>query len=190
MIIFTFKLNAMFDDDDYDITRHEKLPVYIKAQEISTLVRSLLKGAETEDLEVLEEEVEDQEFLQQLFKYNKESMISNALMIPAKIAGAESVNLYDIRMENAAVIRKAAREILTDASGLQLAGFKDIEYLDLLRIEMEGFRVLFAEWVKSFDPENYKIDRWGLFNPPGVNYDDPDDDDDDIPFDPDDFLDL
>jgi hypothetical protein len=53
---------------------------------------------------------------------------------------------------------------------------------------MEEFRILFAEWVATFDNENYSIDRWGLFNPPGVNYDDHDPDDD-IPFDPDDFLD-
>jgi hypothetical protein len=91
-------------------------------------------------------------------------------------------------MENATIIRKAARELITDARGLQMNGFKDIEYLDLLRIEMEEFRILFAEWVATFDNENYSIDRWGLFNPPGVNYDDHDPDDD-IPFDPDDFLD-
>ncbi len=62
-------------------------------------------------------------------------------------------------------------------------GFKDTEYLDLLRKEVEEFRILFAEWVKTFDPWDYIIDRWGLFNPPGVNYDDHDPEDD-IPFDP------
>lgn len=53
--------------------------------------------------------------------------------------------------------------------------------------EVELFRVEFAERVKTFDPWNYIIDRWGLFNPPGVNYDDHDPDDD-IPFNPEDFL--
>ena len=38
------------------------------------------------------------------------------------------------------------------------------------------------EWVKTFDEWNYIIDRWGLFNPPGVNYDDFDIDDE-LPFD-------
>jgi hypothetical protein len=192
MIIFTFKNRPMFDNNDegYPISNHEKLPIYRKAQEISTLVRTLLKGTETADLEVLEEDQEDQEFLAYLFENKKQDMISNVLMIPEKIAGASDGEFYDLRMENAAVIRKAAKELLNDASGLQLAGFKDIEYLDLLRTEVEEFRVLFAEWVKTFDQENYKIDRWGLFNPFGVNYDDPDDDNDDIPFSPDDFLDL
>lgn len=27
-------------------------------------------------------------------------------------------------------------------------GFKDVEYLDLLRNEIEAFRILFAEWIK------------------------------------------
>ncbi|SKB42472.1 hypothetical protein SAMN05660903_00652 [Salegentibacter salinarum] len=35
---------------------------------------------------------------------------------------------------------------------------------------------------KNFDKWNYIIDRWGLFNPPGIDYDDKDTDDD-IPFD-------
>jgi len=108
-------------------------------------------------------------------------MAENSLIIPAKISGAEAVDIYDLKMENAAVIRKAARELITDARGIQMNGFKDTEYLDLLRIEIEEFRVLFAEWVKTFDPWNYSIDRWGLFNPPGINYDDKDPDDD-IPF--------
>ena len=84
------------------------------------------------------------------------------------------------------MIRKAARELITDVRGIQMHGFKDVEYLDLLRREVEEFRVLFAEWVKTFDCWNYIIDRWGLFNPPGINYDDKDPDAD-IPFNPDNF---
>jgi len=51
---------------------------------------------------------------------------------------------------------------------------------------VDELRILFAEWVKTFDPWDYIIDRWGLFNPPGINYDDHDPDDD-IPFDPNNF---
>lgn len=36
-------------------------------------------------------------------------------------------------MENAALIRKVARELLTDLRGLELYGYDNIEYLDLLR---------------------------------------------------------
>ncbi len=89
-------------------------------------------------------------------------------------------------MENAAIIRRAARSLLTETYQLELNEYKVTEYIELLRTAVDDeFRVLFAEWVKSFDPSNNIIDRWGLFNPPGVNYVDHDPDDD-IPFDPDD----
>jgi hypothetical protein len=89
-------------------------------------------------------------------------------------------------MENAAIIRKAAREISTNCTGLKICGYKHTDYLELLRHEVEDFRILFAEWVKTFDQWNYIIDRWGLFNPPGIDYD-THDPDDDIPFNPNDL---
>ena len=46
---------------------------------------------------------------------------------------------------------------------------------------LDEYRLLFIEWVKAFDPWDYQIDRWGLFNPPGVGPFDHDPDDD-IPF--------
>ncbi|MAB47821.1 MAG: hypothetical protein CMC05_04235 [Flavobacteriaceae bacterium] len=161
----------------------EKLPLFHKAQDILTLVEHLVKAVEQTDIE-FEEEIQV-EMLQHHLEYLKK----NAMTIPAKIAGVASEDTpYDLRMENAAIIRKAARELITDARGLQMHGYKDEEYLDLLWNEVEEFRILFAEWVKSFDQWNYIIDRWGLFNPPGVNYDDQDPDDD-LPFNPEDFFD-
>lgn len=159
-----------------------KLPVFQKAMEIQKLVDHIVASVEKTDIDF------EQEIQAEMIKSNISYMRENSLIIPAKIAGASDEDmLYDIKMENAAIIRKAARELITDARGIEMHGFKDIEYLDLLRTEVEVFRVLFAEWVKTFDPWNYIIDRWGLFNPPGVNYDDKDPDDD-IPFNPDDFF--
>ncbi|MEO8933438.1 MAG: hypothetical protein ABI295_03955 [Xanthomarina sp.] len=155
----------------------EKLPVYVKAMEIRQLVDYIIEAVENTEIE-FELKIEAE-----MIKSNLDYLRSNSLIIPAKIAGAANqYMLYDIKMENAALIRKAARELITDARGIQIHGYKDIEYLDLLRKEVEEFRILFAEWVKSFDCWNYTIDRWGLFNPPGINYNDHDPDDD-IPFD-------
>jgi hypothetical protein len=179
----------MFDNPEEHNDHIKELPVYKKAEEIYRLVSSMLTGSDADELEESEYMKNiDSEMIEELFKTNKEFMMSNAMIIPAKIAGAEGGDRYDLRMENAAIIRKSARELLTDARGLQMNGFKDIEYLDLLRDEVDQFRVLFAEWVAGFDQDNYVIDRWGLFNPPGVNYDDHDPDDD-IPFDGDDYFD-
>lgn len=132
-----------------------------------------------------EKDVTNLEYL----KMQASFIAEDSLKIPVKIAGAWHVELYDVKMENAAIIRRSAREVRTHLMGLEIHGFKETEYLDLLRKEIDEFRVLFAEWVKTFDPWNYIIDRWGLFNPPGVNYDDKDPDDD-LPFDPPDFEDL
>lgn len=159
----------------------EKLPIFKKAMKIQLLVDHIVDSVEKTDID-FEHDIEAE-----MLKHNLSYLKENALTIPAKIAGASGEDmLYDIKMENAAIIRKCARELITDARGIEMHGFKDIEYLDLLRKEVDQFRVLFAEWVKTFDQWNYIIDRWGLFNPPGVNYDDKDPDDD-IPFNPDDF---
>ena len=154
----------------------EKLPIYLKSMEILNLVDHIVNAVENTEM-AFEEEIQAK-----MIKNNLEYLRENSLIIPAKIAGAADEDMpYDIKMENATIIKKAARELLTDARGLQMHGFKDIEYLDLLRKEVDEFRILFAEWVKTFDCWNYIIDRWGLFNPPGINYDDQDPDED-IPF--------
>ncbi|MFK5891520.1 MAG: hypothetical protein QM486_12395 [Flavobacteriaceae bacterium] len=171
----------MFEDDqDNARERTRKMPLFIKAEEIRHLSLKIVESVESEDLTNLSEF--DRHYLEHHAKYISE----NALIIPAKISGAEAVEIYDLKMENAAIIRKAAREIMTDCTGLKIGGYKSTDYLNLLRNEIEEFRILFAEWVKTFDPWNYTIDRWGLFNPPGVDYD-THDPDDDIPFNPDDF---
>lgn len=160
----------------------DKLPVFQKAMEIQKLVDYIVESVEKTDIDF------EDEYRAAMVKDNIRYLRENSMIIPAKIAGAaDEDQIYDLRMENAAIIRKAARELITDARGIQMHGFKDTEYLDLLRNEIEEFRILFAEWVKTFDCWNYIIDRWGLFNPPGINYDDHDPDDD-IPFDPSDFF--
>lgn len=145
----------------------EKMPLYIKAITILDIVDRIV------DLVP-----EENDYLTDVARF----MHADALQLAPKIAGAEGGGLYDLRMENAAVIRKCAREIYVQCNGFVAEGFKDVEYLELLRSEIEEFRILFAEWVKTFDQWDYIIDRWGLFNPPGVNYDDKDPDDD-LPFD-------
>lgn len=150
------------------------LEIYKKAEEIYKLVERVVKLID----EVDENDTDEKHFQKDYANY----MYENALIIPAKIAGASDEDmLYDIKMENATIIRKSAREILTQTTGLKMTGFKHTDYLELIRNEIEEFRVLFAEWVKTFDQWNYIIDRWGLFNPPGINYDDYDPDDD-LPF--------
>jgi len=71
-------------------------------------------------------------------------------------------------MENAAIIRKSARDLMLQNHSLEMFGFEYVEYYSMVRDLIEEYRLLFIEWVAGFDKWNYIIDRWGLFNPPGV----------------------
>lgn len=105
-----------------------------------------------------------------LIKFQIEFLLENSMIIPAKISGAEGADIYDLRMENAAIIRKAAREIYVTVGSFEFLGLEDTDYIYLIRKEIDEFKVLFRDWVKSFDAWNYIIDDWGLFNPPGIEY--------------------
>lgn len=142
------------------------MPLYQKAISILDIVDRIV--------ELIPEE---NEYLSDIAGY----MYEDAMQLAPKIAGAVGSDLYDLQMENATIIRKCAREVYVSCNILVAEGFKEVEYLDILRGEIEEFRVLFAEWVKTFDQWNYIIDRWGLFNPPGVNFDDVDPDEN-LPF--------
>lgn len=160
------------NDEGYGLNKHEELPIYKKAEEIFEVVQQIA------DL-IPEEEKSHLLFV-------KEQMLGDAMMILSKIAGAEGGDIYDLRMENAAIIRKAARDLMVTNHSLEMFGFEEVQYYDIVRDLIDEFRLLFIDWVASFDKWNYIIDRWGLFNPPGVGPFDKDPDDD-IPFDPNDF---
>ncbi|NML56588.1 hypothetical protein [Chryseobacterium cheonjiense] len=110
---------------------------------------------------------EDNDYLQHL----KINLLEDSMVIQAKISGAEAVKLYDIKMENAAIIRKAARDIMVSGNNLEMFGFTDSKYYKLIRNLIEEFRILFVEWVAGFDPKHFIVDDWGLFNPPGISHD-------------------
>jgi len=152
----------------------QQLPLYQKAEQIYKITRGLVEIVPA-----------DNDFLQET---TVRFMLENAMIIPAKIAGAQAVELYDLKMENATIIRKAARELYVQAGSLRFEeAISDQDYIHLLRKEIDEFRLLFIDWVAAFDVWNYIKDNWGLFNPPGVSAHDKDPDND-IPFNPDDFL--
>ncbi|WP_432670689.1 hypothetical protein [Flavobacterium sp. SM2513] len=133
----------------------EELSIYQKALGICKLVESLMLALPEDDV-----------FLVQ----SKSLMMEDAIVIPAKIAGAEGGDLYSIRMQNAAVIRYHALHLYAQIGSLRFhTKFKDLEYVTLIRQELEEFRLLFIEWIESFDTENHLWDDWGMFNPAGAN---------------------
>jgi hypothetical protein len=154
----------MFDEEETINPR--ELPIFKKGEEIFDVVRMICELIP-----------EDNEHLQLL----KGEMIADAALLTVKIAGAEAAGLYDLKMEAAAIIRKAANDLMVSNHSLKMFGFEYVDYFDIVRNLIEEYRLLFISWVAGFDKWDYVIDRWGLFNPPGVGPFDKDPDAD-IPF--------
>jgi hypothetical protein len=91
-------------------------------------------------------------------------------IISAKIAGAESGDLYAIRMQNAALIRYHAMCAKSNFCFLATLMKEKNPSLTLVPEAIEEFKTLFKEWIKLIVPSNAIEDEWGLFNPPGINF--------------------
>ena len=156
----------MNHDEEDDIVNPENLPIYRKGKEIFDLVSKIADLIPDND-----------EYLNEV----KGCILNDAALLTVKIAGAEAGGLYDLKMENAAIIRKAARDLMVSQHSLESFGFEYVEYYQMVRDLLEEYRLLFIDWVAGFDKWDYVIDRWGLFNPPGVGPFDKDPDDG-IPF--------
>lgn len=133
-----------------------KLPIYKKSQEIFDVLETITSLFP-----------DDNDYLQSI----KQNLLSDIMTIQAKICGAEAVKLYDIKMENATIIRKTARDIFVGGNSLEYFGFSDSKYYHLVRDLIEEFRILFIDWISGFNPKHYIVDNWGLFNPPGISLD-------------------
>lgn len=99
----------------------------------------------------------------------KDEMLDDAAQLSVKVAVASAAGFYDIKMEAATLIRKAAMSLKIKNHTLKVYGFEETEYYDLVRGLIEEYRLLFIDWVAGFHKWDYVIDRWGLFNPPGIS---------------------
>ena len=133
-----------------------ELPIYKKSQEIFDVLETITSLFP-----------DDNDYLQSI----KQNLLSDIMTIQAKICGAEAVKLYDIKMENATIIRKTARDIFVGGNSLEYFGFSDSKYYHLVRDLIEEFRILFIDWISGFNPKHYIVDNWGLFNPQGISPD-------------------
>lgn len=124
------------------------MPVMLKAKQIYELVRALVETFPDDD---------------DMASHYREIMLCDAGTLGAKIAGAVGGDLFTIRMENAVQIKIAARNLLAQTSGLRMLGISEPHYLQLLRDEVEEFRLLFIDWVSGFDRSKDVQDDWGLF---------------------------
>ena len=78
----------MNSDDEDDIVLPDKLPIYQKGKEIFDMVNKIAALIPEND-----------EYLNEI----KACMLSDAALLTVKVAGAEAAELYDLKMENAAI---------------------------------------------------------------------------------------
>ncbi|MEZ4802326.1 MAG: hypothetical protein R2797_06100 [Gelidibacter sp.] len=140
-----------------------RTPIYKKAKEILKLVQSIIAFVKDSDLPLADD------FDLELMNEKLSEMEENAQEIPMLITEASLPNMpYDFRMENAVFIKSAAHELIETAFYIEEKGFKDIDYLDLLYDEIEALRLIFIQWIKTFELWKYDSEDWGLFEPEGI----------------------
>jgi hypothetical protein len=136
------------EKDFFDV---EELPLYKKGQEIAEVVFCIADIIpEDESLNMV-----------------KDFMCEDVLVMTSKIIAAHFAPYYDIKMESAIMIRKAAMDMQLHYQALRMFGFEDFKYYNIVLNLLEEYRLLFIEWIKDFEPCEYVEDRWGLFNVPG-----------------------
>lgn len=145
-----------FDDDEGEAWKTKELrsagkALYLKWREVFGLVFAF-----AENLSEDSEEKETHELSTKRFIYE------NAMIIAPKISSATLVDMYILQMENAAIIRTNARQLMEQVSFAVLMGFAEESYKKVIQEAMDEFRQLFKEWVATFQKDEYE-DEWGLF---------------------------
>lgn len=125
--------------------------LYIKWREVFGLVLAF-----TENLADESEESETHEHSTQRLIYE------NAMIIAPKISSATMVDMYVLQMENAAIIRTNARQLMEQLGFAVLMGFAEEGYKNVIVEAMNEFRELFKNWVATFKKDDFE-DEWGLF---------------------------
>jgi len=123
------------------------LPVYRKALELCHMSREIASY------------VSFNKNLLKLYQSNShrdliaDSLLTDAILIPQKIALAENTACHTERMKIATYINIMIRNMNSYCRGLENDGVKDKEYLDLLRREVKSFSKSFKIWRGSFSGE-------------------------------------
>jgi len=144
------------DDEEEDFDPEEErrklqeMPIYQKAEEILELTERIVNLFESGGMEEM----------------HRSMMLEDAMILQVKIAGAQAMDDYILKMENAVIIKIHARSLLATTASLKYMETIDSRYLQLLRDEIEAFRILFLKWVDGFQIDTTKDpDGWGLFVP-------------------------
>jgi hypothetical protein len=154
-----------FNNDDTEKwkpnpTKDAAKAMYEQWRQVMVILRGALETSEDDDrLEVIENK---EDFLRSFRDEQKGIIMNDAFEVAIKIQSSES-GMYMIRMENASIIRKNAQNIYTAMLGLMSEKSIDEAHGNVIRAEIDKFRLLFRHWVTTFKKDAF-VDDWGLFN--------------------------
>ena len=89
-------------------------------------------------------------------------IVSNAMLIQVKIAGASGGNLYSLKMRNAVLIKLAVQDMFNAVAFSAMVDINEEDYVQLMREKIEDFRLEFVEWIRGFDKSNDIPDNWAI----------------------------
>ncbi len=92
----------------------------------------------------------------------KSMIYQNAYMVAPKILSASGDTLYQVKMENAALIRFNCRQMWEQIALAVLMGNADEEHKEVIEEALSRFKEIFAKWVSTFKRDEVE-DDWGLF---------------------------
>ncbi len=138
------------EDDESDFRKKNdethKHPLMLKSMEIAKLTHALVGSLDEARSEL----------------YGG-LMMESATILAAKFAGAEAVDDYILKMENAVLMKVHARSLNAFTYQLALEGTHAEEHLNLLKASISEFKVLFVKWISTFNKDDRMNDGWGLF---------------------------
>lgn len=146
-----------FEDDNPEETKREMdeehkrvrdMPLMQKAKEIFDLTHAICESMP-----------DDNDYIEMY----RSLLMENAIMLAPKIAGAEGIEDYGLKMENAVIIKMNAMQLRTQLDGCEIFDLVKDDYLDILREAIDEFKILFSAWVKKFEKYNIYDDGWGLW---------------------------
>ena len=92
----------------------------------------------------------------------KQLIFENAFIIAPKIMSASRDTLYEIKMENAALIRFNCRQMMDQIGYAVLIANADQAHKLVIEEALNEFKLRFRHWVSLFEKDEFE-DEWGLF---------------------------
>jgi len=140
----------MFEDEK-EIDPKE-LRIYKMGTEIYNVIDQICQVIENDKLSLGEE---------------KDAFLKTAKLLSVKVVAVECDQNFDSKINGAAIIRRAARDLSFHIDSIEAYGYKHVQNLEIVRPLIKEYRLLFNDWVSRFDNWEIKIEPWKFLKPSG-----------------------